>query len=125
MPNFETQPFWDAAENGRLLLKQCTACGKPHHYPRSLCPFCFSDRTDWSHASGRGSVYAFSIARRATPPYVVAYVVLNEGPMVLTHIVDCAPEDVRIGQAVEVAFGQDHEGRTRPFFKPTAKEATP
>lgn len=121
MPNLETQPFWDAVNDGRLLTKHCSECGKPHHYPRSLCPFCFSDKTDWIPSAGAGRIYAFSVARRATPPYVVAYVKMDEGPMVLTNIVDCPLEALHIGQSVEVAFRPDHEGRTRPFFKP-AKE---
>jgi len=120
MPNPETQPFWDAADRGELLLKHCTACDRPHHYPRSLCPFCFSARTEWTQPSGRGRIYAFSVARRASPAYVVAYVQLDEGPMLLSHIVDCAPEDIHIDQAVEVTFQPDHEARMRPVFKPLA-----
>ena len=51
----ETRPFWDAAEEGRLLIKRCTACGQAHHYPRSICPFCLTDRTEWMPVSGGGS----------------------------------------------------------------------
>jgi len=53
----ETKPFWDAAADGRLVIKQCTACGQSHHYPRTICPFCGSDATEWRPASGRGKVY--------------------------------------------------------------------
>ncbi|MEO8296383.1 MAG: Zn-ribbon domain-containing OB-fold protein [Burkholderiales bacterium] len=116
----ETKPFFQAVEEGRLLLKHCSACNKPHYYPRSLCPFCFSERTEWLPASGRGEVYSYSIANRATPPYVVAYVKLAEGPMMLTNIVGCDPQSVRVGQPVEVCFEPDFEGHQRPFFKPVA-----
>ena len=45
-PNPETKRFWDAAGEGKLLVKVCRACGQAHHYPRALCPFCFSDPTE-------------------------------------------------------------------------------
>ena len=53
-PNPETKRFWEAAAQGQLLIKKCQACGEVHYYPRALCPFCGSDRTDWQPASGRG-----------------------------------------------------------------------
>jgi len=118
MSSQETRPFWEGAERGVLLLKHCAACDRPHYYPRDLCPFCFSDRTEWREASGRGRVYSFSVANRASPPYVVAYVRLDEGPMMLTNIVDCPPEAVHIDQPMEVAFAPDAEGQVRPFFRP-------
>ena len=43
--NPESKPFWDAAAQGKFLIKRCTACGEPHYFPRTLCPFCFSDKT--------------------------------------------------------------------------------
>ena len=56
--NPETRTFWEAATAGRLLIGTCKACGKPHYYPRALCPFCGSDATEWVAASGRGAVYS-------------------------------------------------------------------
>src|SRR5271156_1086453 len=88
-PNPETQPYWDAAANGKLLVKKCLACGRPHHYPRSICPHCFSDRTEWTTASGKGTIYSYSVMRRAEVPYVIAYVTLDEGTTMMTNIVDC------------------------------------
>ena len=64
--NPETRPFWDAAAQGKLLIKRCTACGEAHYYPRTICPFCFSDKTEWVEASGKGTIYTFSVMR--TPP---------------------------------------------------------
>ncbi len=78
--NLETQHFWDAAADGKLLIKKCTACGEPHFYPRTHCPFCFSDKTEWVEASGKGTVYTYSVMRRAPIPYAIAYVTLAEGP---------------------------------------------
>jgi uncharacterized protein len=87
--NPETKPFWDAAAQGRLLIKRCTACDEPHWYPRAICPFCGSERTEWMEASGQGTIYSYSVFRRAPIPYAIAYVTLAEGPTMMTNIVDC------------------------------------
>ena len=55
--NNESQPWWDAAAKSKLLFKHCKACNKNHYYPRSLCPFCFSDQTEWKEASGKGGKF--------------------------------------------------------------------
>lgn len=112
----ETSEFWAAAAQGRLLLKTCSDCGKPHWYPRVACPLCGSPDLEWRQASGRGTLYAFSPARRADPPYILAYVTLDEGPMLMTNIIDARFEDLRIGQAVRVRFQPAAEGRMMPFF---------
>ncbi len=117
-PNPETQPYWDAAASGKLLVKKCLACGKPHHYPRSICPHCFSDRTEWTTASGKGTIYSYSVMRRAEVPYVIAYVTLDEGTTMLTNIVDCDMNTVRIGQQVKVVFKPSEGGPPLPMFTP-------
>jgi uncharacterized OB-fold protein len=114
----ETEPFWTAAAAGRLLIKRCRACGQPHYYPRSICPFCGSDRTEWLDASGRATVYSYSVMRRAPVPYAVAYVTLEEGVTVLTNIVDCDLDAIRIGQAVRVVFRPTEGGPRVPMFAP-------
>ena len=116
--NPETQPFWNAAARGTLLLKRCTACGEPHWYPRAICPFCGSDRTEWRPASGRGTIYSYSVFRRAPIPYAIAYVTLAEGPTMMTNIVDCDLDAIRIGQAVRVAFKPTEGGPPVPMFSP-------
>jgi uncharacterized OB-fold protein len=118
--NPETQPFWDAAARGTLLLKRCTACGELHYYPRVICPFCGSDRTEWSPASGRGTIYSYSVFRRAPIPYAIAYVTLAEGPTMMTNIVDCDLDAIRIGQAVRVSFKPTEGGPPVPMFSPAA-----
>jgi uncharacterized OB-fold protein len=116
--NPETKPYWDAAAKGRLLIKRCNACGEPHFYPRSICPFCFSGDTAWVEASGKGTVYSYSVMRRVPVPYVVAYVTLAEGPTMITNIVDCDLNAVRIGQAVKVTFKSSDNGPPVPMFTP-------
>jgi uncharacterized protein len=115
----ETKPYFDAAAEGRLLIKRCLDCGQPHFYPRSICPHCFSERTEWQEASGRGTVYSFSVMR-AGGPFVIAYVTLEEGPAMLTNIVDCDPASVRIGDEVRVVFRPTQGDAVVPMFTRSA-----
>jgi uncharacterized OB-fold protein len=117
-PNPETQAYWDGAAKGKLMIKRCAACGEYHHYPRALCPFCFSDRTEWREASGRGAIYSFSVMQRAPAPYAIAYVALEEGPTMMTNLVDCDFGALKIGQKVKVAFKPTDGGPPLPMFTP-------
>lgn len=116
--NPETKPYWDAAAEGKLKVKRCRACGEHHHYPRALCPFCFSDDTEWRDATGRGTIYTYSVMRRAPIPYAIAYVELEEGPRMMTNIVDCDLDKIRIGQKVTVVFKPSEGGPPVPMFAP-------
>lgn len=116
----ETAAFWDAAAQGRFLVRHCTACNKAHWYPRTLCPLCASQATEWRAGSGRGVVYTFSVMRRAGAPFVIAYVRLEEGPLMMTNIVDCDPQRVRIGDPVVVVFRHSESGFAVPCFRPAA-----
>src|SRR2546422_5475776 len=82
--NPETKPFWDAAAEGRLLLKKCVTCGQVHFYPRAICPFCGSDKTEWVTASGRGTVYSYSVMRRGPIPHAPAHLTPPEGGAMMT-----------------------------------------
>jgi uncharacterized OB-fold protein len=116
--NPETQSFWKAAEEGKFMIGKCTACGAAHYYPRSICPFCFSDRTELQQAAGNGTIYTYSVMRRAPIPYAIAYVTLSEGPMMMTNIVDCDLDNIRIGQAVRLVFKPSDGGPPVPMFTP-------
>jgi hypothetical protein len=117
--NPETKPVWDAAAAGKLLLKRCTACKQTHYYPRAICPFCASDKTEWAEASGAGTVYSYSVFRRAPIPYAIAYVTLAEGVSMMTNIVDCDLDKIRIGQAVRVVWKKTEDGPPVPMFTPS------
>jgi len=116
--NAESEKFWEAARQGRLLIPVCTACGRAHWYPRAICPFCATDKVAWREASGKGTIYTFSVMRRVKEPYVIAHVTLAEGPTMLTNIVDCEFDAVRIGQSVEVLFKEAENGQPVPMFRP-------
>ncbi|MFM9850092.1 MAG: Zn-ribbon domain-containing OB-fold protein [Hyphomicrobiaceae bacterium] len=117
-PTVGTEAYWEGARNGKLLLKHCTSCNKVHHYPRALCPYCFSDKLEWRQASGKGKVYTYSVMRRALEPYVIAYVTLDEGIKMMTNIVDCDFDKVRIDQPVKVVFKPSENGQPVPMFTP-------
>jgi uncharacterized OB-fold protein len=113
----EGKTFFDAARQGRFLIPVCTACDRPHWYPRAICPFCASDKMEWRVASGKGTIYTFSVMRRVKEPYIIAHVTLAEGPTMLTNIVACDAGDVRIGQEVAVVFQDTDNGAPVPMFK--------
>jgi uncharacterized OB-fold protein len=105
--NPETAHFWEQAASGKLMIKRCTACGDAHYFPRSICPFCFSDKTVWEESSGEGEIYTFSRMRKSA----------KEGPSLLTNFVDCDMEKLKIGQKVKVVF-KATDGAPLPFFTP-------
>jgi uncharacterized protein len=126
----ETGAFWDATAAGRLLLACCDACATVIWYPKTLCPHCGGLAVSWSPAAGTGTIYSFSVVRRAAGsfraavPFVVAYVELDEGPRVLTNIVGCDPDDVSIGQAVQVVFVDTGERSALYRFEPVSLAST-
>jgi len=119
----DTAEFWAAAAEGRLLVKRCDACGEAHWYPRPICPFCHSEHTSWEQASGRGTIYSFTVIRRAwgpwahAVPYAVAYVQLEEGPTIMANVVDCDVDALNIDDPVEVVFHAG-DGYAVPRFRP-------
>jgi len=121
--NVETRAFWDATSAGKLLLPRCNACATVIWYPRAFCPTCSSFDISWFEASGRGTIYSYTVNRRGQGDYrdltyVLAYVELAEGPRILTNIVDCDPASVTVGQEVQVTFQPTSNGAALPRFRP-------
>lgn len=116
--NVENRAYWDAAAQGRLLVKHCAGCGLSHFYPRAICPHCFSDQTNWRESRGVGSIYSFSVMRRVPQPYAIAYVALDDGVTVMSNIVDCDLDTLAIGQRVKVAFRPSDGPVVIPVFVP-------
>lgn len=126
-----TQPwsekFWEGTKEGKLLIQTCKDCGANIFYPRKFCPECWSDNLDWIESSGRGTIRTFTTAYSMVEPrfmdelpYTIAFVDLEEGIKMMTRIVECDPDDIRIGMEVEVTFFQ-REDFYLPYFKPVAK----
>ena len=113
------KPYFDAAAEGKLMLKKCSDCGEYHHYPRALCPFCFSDKVEWVQSKGTGEIYTYSVTRRGGPvPYCIAYVTLAEGPKMMTNIMDCDLDTIKVGQKVKVVFKKTENGFSVTMFTP-------
>lgn len=113
-----TEFFWNAAREGVLSVRRCKSCGKVHWYPRPQCPFCIGE-TEWTSVAGMGTIYSVSVTRKAGPiPYALAYVTLDEGVTMLTNIVDCDLDTIRIGQRVKVCFKSAEGGAMIPMFTP-------
>ncbi|MFE5792200.1 Zn-ribbon domain-containing OB-fold protein [Streptomyces sp. NPDC056503] len=126
-----TRAYWDAAAEGRLLLRRCRACARPHHYPREFCPHCWSEDVDWEPASGRARLYTWSVVHRNDlppfgdrVPYVAAVVDLAEGPRMMTEVVDVPEGDLRVDMELEVAFRTGEDGVAVPVFtaRPPARD---
>jgi uncharacterized OB-fold protein len=126
-PDPETQPFWDGCREGRFLVRHCNACGRDYFYPRPFCPTCWSDDVEWKEASGRGTLYTYSIVHvndlppfNQHVPYVAAIVELDEGPRVMTNIEGTPFDQLRIGAAVEVDWKPISDDVTIPVFRQVA-----
>ena len=105
----ETRGYWEGAGRHELVLQRCRRCGTVQHRPRALCVSCLGGEIELFVASGRGSVAV---------PYVLAYVELEEGPRLLTNVVGCPPDEVRIGMPVRAEFRADADGLAVPVFRP-------
>ncbi len=111
VPTPTSRPYWDGLRAHELRMQRCRACGKLVFYPRSNCSFCLSADLEWRRITGNGTVYTFTIARRATAPQFedevpqkIAVVELDEGPRITTTLVNVAPEAITIGMRVRPVF---------------------
>ncbi|AUQ52478.1 putative nucleic-acid-binding protein containing a Zn-ribbon (plasmid) [Phaeobacter inhibens] len=117
----ETATFWQAANEGRLLVKHCLGSGRAFHPPRNISPFTGLAETEWRDASGTGVIYSFSVMRRHEAEHCIAYVQLSEGPIILSALTDCNFDRVEIGQLVRVVFVPTANGQMVPMFTPEAE----
>ena len=111
------------------MLPQCRDCGKAFFYPRIACPHCHSRDVGWMQASGKGKLYSFQIAYRAlnpafkiAPPYILAMVELEEGPRLMSNLIniEADPEGIKCDMEVEVVFEKQTDEVTIPLFQPAA-----
>lgn len=114
----ETQAYWDAANAGELLLYRCRETGKPFHYPRAHSPFSGQANVETFRASGKGTIYTYSVMMRAKPPYCLAYVKLAEGPTMMTNIITDKFDQLFVGQQVKLCFVPASTGQQIPMFTP-------
>ena len=117
MTNPETEPFWAAAKQGKFLLPYCVDTGKAFWYPRQVSPFTMG-KVEWKESKGAGTIYSVSVMKRASPVYAIAYVTLDDGPTMMTNIVDCDFDKVKIGDRVQLTWKPAEDGTPYPQFKP-------
>ncbi len=120
-----SKKFWEAAHQHKLIMQKCNDCGKLVFYPRKFCPECWSANLGWTDVSGKAKVRTFTITMAGVEqafmpdlPYVLAVVDLEEGIRMMTNIVDCKSEDVKIGMDVEIAFRDCTDEISLPVFRP-------
>ncbi len=115
----DNKPVLDGYRAGKFLLGKCLDTGKLFHYPRHISPFTLSSNVEFVEAKGTGVVYSYSIAR-GKAPFSVAYVKLDEGPIVLTNIIECDLDSVKVGDKVKVKFvkSDTEDGAPVPQFVP-------
>jgi uncharacterized OB-fold protein len=113
----EAKPYWDALAEGRLTIQACKACGNRFHYPRPFCPSCMSDEVERMPVSGNGTIYSFSLVRnRGEIASAPVFVTLDEGPTLLSALIDCDFEKLAIGQKVHLKLVPSENGPPIPFF---------
>ena len=124
-PTPETQHFWDGTQAGELRLQRCDACANVYFPPRPFCPACASRKVSIFKASGKAMLYSYVINHRPaapgfTPPYAIAVVELQEGPRMMSNIIDCpqTPEALELDMKLEVAFEKLDDKITLPLFRP-------
>ena len=124
-PSEGSRPYWDGLKAGQVRVQRCTACQAYVFYPRPFCTACLSEALEWVTLCGRGRVYTFTVVRRAMNlafaddlPYVYAIVELEEGPRVMTNVVRCPVEAVRVDMPVKAVYDSVTSGITLLKFEP-------
>ena len=126
-PDPLTQFYWDGANEHKLMILRCQDCGHYIHYPRPVCNACLSVNLAPAQVSGRGTLYTYTLPMQpnhpyfqARVPYIYAVIALpeEENLKVVTNVIDCPEEDLRVGMPLEVVFEEVAPGVTLPQFRP-------
>lgn len=118
-----TKAFYDHCQAGELRFQRCSDCGHFRHVPRDVCAHCGSFAWEWASSSGRGIIYTWTVVNRAlhpafadATPYAPVVVELEEGVRVVSQVLDCRPEELRIGLPVKVKFVPVNKQLSLPYF---------
>lgn len=122
-PTRESQPYWDGLREGKLMLQHCAACGKVRHYPRPVCPHCFSMESEFKAAPLSGTLHTWTVCHhpfnfffKAQSPFIVALVDMDAGVRINAPLRGVAESDLKIGQKVTLAFEPVTQETTLPYF---------
>lgn len=124
-----TQPFWDAARQGRLVAPRCASCGTFRLPPAPFCWICRASDVEWIELPGTGTVYTYTVVRHplhpdlaGVVPYVSGLIELDgtqgAGARMLANIIDCDPDRIGIGTRVRIVFDHVNERMSVPRFRP-------
>ena len=116
--------FYEGCQRGELLFQRCSDCGAWRHVPRELCPDCGSWNWEWQASSGRGHVFTWTVIERAlhpafaeAVPFAAVVVELEEGVRLLSHVLDCPPDQLEMDMPVDVVFEGVTAEITLPKFR--------
>ncbi|MBS0221141.1 MAG: Zn-ribbon domain-containing OB-fold protein [Proteobacteria bacterium] len=122
-PTRESQPYWDGLREGRLMLQHCARCGKARHYPRPVCPHCFSMESTWREAPLGGRIHSWTVCHhpfnfffKSMAPYIVALVDMDAGVRVNAPLRGIAADALKIGVPVRLAFEPVTRDVMLPYF---------
>ena len=124
----ENKPFFDGLKKHEMHIQRCKDCHDFYFYPRTQCPYCLSENTEWVKVSGKGKVYSFTICVRpgnpafaADTPYNVSIIELDEGVRMMSQVVECKNEDIKCDMPVEVVYKDVTPEISMPYFRPIKK----
>lgn len=121
------QAYWEGASGNRLLIQRCRTCGHHQHYGRPFCLKCGAGEPEWIEASGKGTIWSFTTVHRGPyedlpTPYVVALIRLAEGVVILSHVVDYPPHEIRCDMPVTLGFEEVRDAVRVPVFRVVHEE---
>src|SRR5215213_6437419 len=127
VPDEISAPFFKGAREGKLMLQHCSGCERWSFPVRERCPHCFAARLEWRQASGRGTLYTFTVMHQvmnpgfaSAVPYNVAQVDLEEGVRIVSNVVGIRNDALRVGMKLEAVFEDVGESVSLPKFRPVA-----
>jgi uncharacterized OB-fold protein len=124
----DSESWWVAVQDGTLTVNACRSCKQNSLYTRPFCPHCWSEEISAVPATGRATLYTWTITHQNGPPfdsrgpYVVAMVDLAEGPRLMTNIEGCPPEALEAGLQLILDFRHDEDGFAVPIFTPAQRQ---
>ena len=123
VPTRESQPYWDGMREGRFMLQHCASCGKVRHYPRPVCPHCFSMESEFKEAPTGGTIHAWTVCHhpfnfffKAQSPFIVALVDMEAGVRVNAPLRGVDAAGLKLGQKVRLQFEPVSKEVTLPYF---------
>lgn len=127
LPNSDNKPFWEACHHHQLKFQKCLDCGHIRWPAAFICPICHSDRAEWTEVSGKGKIYTFIVYHKVfhpgfenDVPYIVASIELEEGPRILSNVINCSIDTVNCDMPVQVVWEDINEEISLPKFEPVA-----